>query len=618
MSGEIVQLKNHLVSSSIIDKLPKPNPSLGIAYFFFDGRTGETDQRLHNKLIRSLISQLSDTRHGGMSEKVAEFYNDCGVHQPSDDQLQNVLCDILDRFRRAYIVIDALDECTDRKKTLNWVNKLVEDMNRKAKNLHIVVTSRPLPDIQKVFEKLDPHSVHVGAQPTANPDIMNYIKRKMELEYFQKRHDEETRKTIESRLREHADGSYVYLHPVVHCGMVAYIVPSFRWVALQLADLERCSSIYEITQKLKNLPKGLNDTYKRTLLETDEEYRADMMTFLQWLAFSKRPMTIAEIAETITVDFASEDDPVFIRTKRYADPRDVLVRCSSLVSESDWEGKYCWPVPALRPSSSLTVKIGTIKLSHFSVKEYLLSESRHIGKYFHIREDTSHLKISIISVAYLLQFDSFEPQTKDMLHSSPLVEYAAEHWIAHTKSACDDPTLLKLTLCLFTSKTAPLTNWIRIHNIDRSWFHQELSMDKTRVQSALYYASRAGMQQVLYCLLVERGEDPNAKGGYCTKSINSPVTRHRASKIGEKSQLSHGHRARWRERRIDWEQSARTWCVDQTLHPCTPSPCTSHIPCTALVLQRTDPVTVVATAVSRGDTGGHHFEGIANWLGTTD
>jgi len=80
MSGATVQLKNHLLSSSIIDKLPKPNPSLGIAYFFFDGRTGEIDQRLHNKLIRSLISQLSDARHGSMSEKVAEFYNDCGVN----------------------------------------------------------------------------------------------------------------------------------------------------------------------------------------------------------------------------------------------------------------------------------------------------------------------------------------------------------------------------------------------------------------------------------------------------------------------------------------------------------------------------------------------------------
>jgi hypothetical protein len=39
-------------------------------------------------------------------------------------------------------------------------------------------------------------------------------------------------------------------------------------------------------------------------------------------------MAIAEVAEAITVDFDLEDGPVFIPTKRYTDPRDVLVRCS--------------------------------------------------------------------------------------------------------------------------------------------------------------------------------------------------------------------------------------------------------------------------------------------------
>ena len=58
-------------------------------------------------------------------------------------------------------------------------------------------------------------------------------------------------------------------------------------------------------------------------------------------------MTINEIAETITVDVSSEKCPVFNRDKRYTDPRDVLVRCSSFVSES--EGKYGWLNAAFQP-----------------------------------------------------------------------------------------------------------------------------------------------------------------------------------------------------------------------------------------------------------------------------
>jgi hypothetical protein len=121
----------------------------------------------------------------------------------------------------------------------------------------------------------------------------------------------------------------------------------FRWVVLQFAELEKCSSRYEIYKQLAELPEGLDEIYNRILKNIDKKHRADTRTFLQWLAFCKRPMTIKEIAETITVDFPSEHCPVFNQDNRYIDPRDVLVRCSSFVSES--EGKYSWLNPAFQP-----------------------------------------------------------------------------------------------------------------------------------------------------------------------------------------------------------------------------------------------------------------------------
>ena len=117
----------------------------------------------------------------------------------------------------------------------------------------------------------------------------------------------------------------------------------FRWVVLQLAELEKCSSQYEIDKQLAELPKGLDEIYNRVLKNIDEKHRADTRTFLQWLAFCKRPMTIEEITETVTADFSGKC-PVFNQDKRYADPRDVLVRCSSFVTES--EGKYSRLNPA--------------------------------------------------------------------------------------------------------------------------------------------------------------------------------------------------------------------------------------------------------------------------------
>ena len=153
---------------------------------------------------------------------------------------------------------------------------------------------------------------------------------------------------------------------------------------------------------------------------------------------------------------------------------------------------------------------GTIKLSHFSVKEYLLSD--HVEKFFRISERTSHSKISEISVAYLLQFQSFEPLRDAILDSSPLAQYAAEHWIDHAKSGGMDSGVLKLILQLFRSDTASLTNWVRIWNIDIPWGGKDLLIDKAKVHSPVYYAAVAGLEQLVYNLL-EQG------AGECTGRI---------------------------------------------------------------------------------------------------
>ena len=343
LSGPIfAEIKTCHISSSIIDKLPKATQSLGIAYFFFDGRDSQKEFQLHNKLIRALISQFSDARHGGVTDKLADLYKSCGeIQQPSDEDLQNVLRHILDRFSHAYIMIDALDECTDREKTINWVKKLISD---KAANLHIVITSRPERDIIEKFAALDPQSIDVGE--TNTKEIADYLKCHMESNFT--KYDENTRAKIMSELEEHADGSCVYLVLLI-CSILADPLMRFRWLVLQLAELEGCSSQYEIEMQLAELPEGLDEIYNRILKNINKKHRADTKMFLQWLAFCKRPMKIEEIAETITVDFSGEF-PVFNGARRYADTRDVLVRCSSLVSES--KGKYSWLNLAFRPLNS--------------------------------------------------------------------------------------------------------------------------------------------------------------------------------------------------------------------------------------------------------------------------
>lgn len=112
----------------------------------------------------------------------------------------------------------------------------------------------------------------------------------------------------------------------------------FRWAALQLAALEQCASPYEIMEQLEELPKDLYATYQQMLEAIDSKFINDTIIFLQFLAFSMQPMKVVEIAEAITIDYNCENGPIFNPNKRYANPKHMLTRCSSLVSESN--GKY--------------------------------------------------------------------------------------------------------------------------------------------------------------------------------------------------------------------------------------------------------------------------------------
>ena len=152
---------------------------------------------------------------------------------------------------------------------------------------------------------------------------------------------------------------------------------------------------------------------------------------------------------------------------------------------------------------------GAIKLSHFSVKEYLIST--RVEVYFSIDEKTSHSTISELSIAYLLQFDD-EPLTWAMLDSKPLAWYAAEHWIDHAKSGGMDSSVLQLILRLFRSESAPFKNWIQIHDIEIPWYYiLKMNLGKNDFGSPLYYSSLAGLEEASDCLL--QIENVNGNGG---------------------------------------------------------------------------------------------------------
>ena len=117
-----------------------------------------------------------------------------------------------------------------------------------------------------------------------------------------------------------------------------------------------------LRKALKSLPKTLDETYARMLVNIDEEYSKDVFRIFQWLVYSARPLRIEEVAEVVAIDI---DESRFNPENRLLEPRDLLIICSSLVVTV---------VVMAKDNNGASYEITELRLAYFSVKEYLISD----------------------------------------------------------------------------------------------------------------------------------------------------------------------------------------------------------------------------------------------------
>jgi hypothetical protein len=181
---------------------------MAYAYFFFDGRNSQTGLQRHEQLVRSLIWQFFEQAQP-MPEAIEDLYDRCssGVRQPSVESLQSTLLLVLRQFHRVYLIVDALDECTDRSELLDWIEEI---MCWKFGRLHVFATSREDVDIKNGLKKLSPVAIRLGGD-SVNADIATYLDGKLRPDPKRKtwRDDTDTRNEVKTSLAEGSQGMYV-------------------------------------------------------------------------------------------------------------------------------------------------------------------------------------------------------------------------------------------------------------------------------------------------------------------------------------------------------------------------------------------------------------------------
>ena len=139
-----------------------------------------------------------------MPKVLVDLYACCGNgHQePTLDDLQNTLHRILDGFSSTFIILDALDECAERKKILDWVQTFVLEKGISL-GLHLIVTSRPEQEIEDKFKSC--HCLDFFEE-SENHDLVSYLDYQLENNSELQKWNSETREQIKLTLKEKADG----------------------------------------------------------------------------------------------------------------------------------------------------------------------------------------------------------------------------------------------------------------------------------------------------------------------------------------------------------------------------------------------------------------------------
>jgi ankyrin repeat protein len=251
---------------------------------------------------------------------------------------------------------------------------------------------------------------------------------------------------------------------------------------------------------LKNMPKTLDETYERALLEIDEEMRQYAQRLFQCLAVSIRPLRVEELAEILAVQFDAGALPQFNPDWRFGDAEEaVLSVCSNLISVVDVGGSQ------------------VVQFSHFSVKEFLtsdrLSAAREDLSGYHIVPHSAHTIIAQASLSVLLQLDNHID--KDSIKNFPLSGYAAQYWVYHGQFENISSRVQVAMERLFNPDEPHFSAWVWIYDIDDPWRGSMPTTHPQRPQVApLYYAVLCGFRSLIEHLFFTYPRDVDARGGY--------------------------------------------------------------------------------------------------------
>ncbi|KAK2798717.1 hypothetical protein FQN50_008755 [Emmonsiellopsis sp. PD_5] len=354
-------------------------------------------------LLAAILKQLLPTSPS-MMEPVIQLYDQHARKgtRPSLDNIVGVLQSVLASQSRVYLVVDALDECSDDKGTCSQLLDKLRALQSET-SLHLMVTSRWIPEIVSEFKSAPTLEVRAS-----EADVKRFVRGQMYRLPGCVQRDNALQLMVQEKLVQAADGMFL------------------------LARLHFDSLLDQYTKKkvlsaLDKLAKGsgaLHLAYDEAIKTIENQLPGKAVlakSVLSWITYAKRPLTTEELCHALAVELGEvELDPDNI-----PDVEDLVSVCAGLVTV-DQESNI-------------------IRLVHYTTQEYFEQIREHWNS-------AAHQEIASICLTYL-SFNTFrrgsctnDDDFTNRIHQNPFVDYAARYWGQHALTVQAEVSELALSL----------------------------------------------------------------------------------------------------------------------------------------------------------------------------
>ncbi|KAI9856968.1 MAG: hypothetical protein M1813_008684 [Trichoglossum hirsutum] len=377
-----------VLASSIVDRLESKRQQT----LFFPFSITANRQGL-DALVRTFLWQLLQE---SSDQEGLEIVQDLMQGGPPS------LSDLWDTFNRVaelvarpvYCVIDGVDECDDSTQILS--NRILELLAAHS-NFRAVLLGR-----SHALQSATGTTQKIEVTPKLiNRDIDAFIG--AEIDESEVLRLPELRDPVFKSLQEKSDGM-------------------FLWVKLMIDDLRKSATLFEVTERLSGLPRGLEEAYRHRFLrlvrELDHFQLSLARKVLTFTIVSFRPLELEELQYALAI--GSGGCSAFRNHLLLQPAQQIRGACGDLVNITN----------------------GLVQLSHFSIKEFLTRPENswhcddHKIRGFRVDLEAAHGSFGSACVDYLRMGEYGFP-----LHDSdafialgsryPLLRYASRYMISH-------------------------------------------------------------------------------------------------------------------------------------------------------------------------------------------